>query len=463
LAEAARTRWEKYISRTLLEWIKNVSPNGEIPAKSEIEKAYIPPVNEDSTRISEELLSASFLLGMDHASANLDLSDGSLSIEPLAFEDAVSFLKHKVSVTKDEWNDLEPKLRFRAFTMARLADLDYIEAARGRLISAMEKGEGLSETWNDIQAIAKENGSAMSPGYWETVYRTSTQTSYNAGRRKEFERNPPDALALIVIEDGRTSSICRPLVGLVLPYSHAFWKSNWPPFHFNCRTTVRGIYQAEINRGVQVENYSMNQLRKMFKPQSGFGGNPFDDGTWFMLHSGQMMRGIKYGVITEFNKAENVIADYDTVWKDYSRVKNEKGGWYDVYKEPPQDWMKNKPVVERLSSNGYRIKVLPELKNVPNQPWKNPDVFIDGVLSDIKEPVSMTSNAVKNALKSAQGQNLETVILSLKSEMPVDELKKGLRGRIFMKENKIKRVILLFHDEIFDLSDEAIRKSDFGF
>ena len=47
--------------------------------------------------------------------------------EALFFKKAIAFMKSRVPVTKDEWTALEPKLRFRAFTVAALSSYDGIE------------------------------------------------------------------------------------------------------------------------------------------------------------------------------------------------------------------------------------------------------------------------------------------------------------------------------------------------
>ncbi|MEL5718242.1 MAG: phage minor head protein, partial [Treponema pedis] len=219
-------------------------------------------------------------------------------------------------MNKKEWSDLERKLQFRAFTVARLTEEDYIQAVKNKLVAALEKGEGIAETWEDVKAIAEKNGSSFSPGYWETVYRTNTQSAYNAGRLMQYQNNPPPAWELLFIEDGRQSDICKGIAALVgngkaLSANHNFWSTyGFPPYHFNCRTTFRAVYDYEIGHGTEIENIPMKQIRKNFKPQKGFGGNPIDNGNWWMLTEGQIERGIQYGIIGEFNREENVIADY---------------------------------------------------------------------------------------------------------------------------------------------------------
>jgi hypothetical protein len=142
-------------------------------------------------------------------------------------------MKSRIPMTKAEWNTLEPKLRFRAFTVARLAQCDYIETARQVLYNATETGKGVAETykqWQTLQTLMQDDAMKLCPGYWENVFRTNTQTAYTTGKLMQFKDNPPPAWRLLVIEDNRTSSICRGLVregntGLVLALDHPFWKS----------------------------------------------------------------------------------------------------------------------------------------------------------------------------------------------------------------------------------------------
>lgn len=258
----------RFIGKALADWIRALSRDGKAPTMQDVSRAPFPDVASDLVGNTEKLLAGALLLGMDHASRATTLSDSDYT--PLPFDEAIQYLKARVSLTKAEWADLEPKLAFRAFTMAKLTQCDYIEAVRGRLVHALKSGEGFEQVWSDIQAIADADGATIKPGYWETVYRTNVQTAYNVGRRMQIDRDPPAALALMVLEDERTSSICRPLAGLVLPYNHTFWDTHWPPFHFNCRTTVRAIYEDEVGR-VPMQTISMKRWRTEFRSQAGFG------------------------------------------------------------------------------------------------------------------------------------------------------------------------------------------------
>ena len=248
-------------------------------------------------------------------------------IPAVPFEKAKEFLASKIPMTKSEWLKLEPKLRFRAFTVAKLGQAELVDRVKWELVRSLEEGTGFAETWNNIRDLA-ENNRVFNPRYWETVFRTNTQSAYVAGKLQQYEGTGARAYQLMVIDDSRTTDICRDLLrqsgyGMVLPVEHEFWKKyGFPPYHFNCRTSVRAVYSSQKGHYKEkIDNPGMKEF-KAFKPQEGFGGNPVDNGNWWMLTQGQMEQAIKYGVLREFNRDENIFADYDSVCQMTGKKEN---------------------------------------------------------------------------------------------------------------------------------------------
>lgn len=395
------------------------------------------------------MLAGAILLGMDHAERGLRLADPTPEYTPIPFEEAIQFLKARVSLTKAEWAALEPKLAFRAFTLAKLTQCDYIEAVRGRLVTALEKVEGFEQLWNDIKGIAESDGATIKPGYWETVYRTNIQTSYNAGRRMQFDRSPPAALALMVLEDERTSDICRPLAGLVLPYDHPFWEDHWPPFHFNCRTTVRGIYEDEVGR-IPSENVPMSKLRKEFKPQAGFGENPIKSGSFYEMTDEMARRALRYKIMGELK------AFADKAGFRSMRLYNpESLEGFDLIKEYPSGGklykhnsykgkqLSEEPLAQRLAEKGKNVKLLPR-----SDLLKSPDLMVDGEIWEVKSVVG-TLNSIDRAMRTKQSEN---IILNISDErdhnLIESEIKNLLRRRTniskvwYVLPNGINRILV---------------------
>ena len=188
------------------------------------------PPDRDFIKSVETLVSGAFLLGLFHAAEEQDetrgrINAGDYDIPPIPFAEAVNFLKSKVPMTKTEWLSLEKKMRFRAFTMAKLGEVKVIETVKKQLVKAMEGGEGFAASFDAVKEIAKASDAALTPFYWETVFRTNVQGAYVAGKLTQYQKFPPAAYQLLVIEDVRTSDICKHLLtqsgyGVVLPVEH---------------------------------------------------------------------------------------------------------------------------------------------------------------------------------------------------------------------------------------------------
>ena len=432
------------------------------PSKEQLETPYFPEIDPALVRETETLISTALLMGMDHARNRLDMAD--TDIPSLPFEEAIAFMKSRVPVAKTEWNALEPKLRFRAFTVARLAQLDYIDAARQVLSKAPETGKGTAETykqWQTIQTLIQDDAMRLRPGYWENVFRTNTQTAYVAGKLMQFQNNPPPAWRLLIIDDSRTSDICRGLIregkdNLVLASDHPFWKTfGFPPYHYQCRTGIQAVYQGQINHGVPVENPAMKTLQGQFKPMKGFGGNPVDSGNYWMMTPNMFERGLRYGVINEFTFMDNAVSDFNSVWKGYKRETVGKG-WVDIHEKAKggKEFETNYAVAKKLAAGGDRIKLLP-VHYAEN--WKNPDYLINASLWELESPGGSQSS-INHALREGQKQ-APNLILQIPKTANRPLVLRTIFNRFTRKDFPayIRKLILFFDDEKNEWTADQIR------
>ena len=233
-------------------------------------------------------------------------------IPEIPFNEAMQFLKSKVPMSKAEWNqawkEIGPKVRFRAFTVAQLGSAEVVDKAKQILLKSFEKGGGTySDTWEELKKKVNVNALDIKPGYWENVFRTNTQSAYIAGKLQQYENTGVAAYQLMVIEDGRTSKICRHLLtasgyGMIISVDHPFWKKyGFPPYHFQCRTSIRAIWPSQVGKlGNMVENPTMKSLSK-FKVQEGFGGNPLDRGSWWEMTDSMKRLAEKFGIMEKIS------------------------------------------------------------------------------------------------------------------------------------------------------------------
>ncbi len=457
LDNAAQKRIRESVKKTLSFYIESLSNTDEPPSKEALEKPYHPEINSSFIKETETLIAAALLMGMDHASRKIDAAD--TEIPNITFEEAVSFMKSRIPLTKAEWNTLEQKLRFRAFTVARLAQCDYIDTARQVLFKAMESGKGVAEThkqWQTIQTLVQDDAMKLKPGYWENVFRTNTQTAYTAGKLMKFQNNPPPAWRLLIVEDSRTSDICRGLIrdgkqDVAMAADHPFWKTfGFPPYHYQCRTGLQAVYQSEIEDGADVENPAMEELRERFKPMEGFGGNPVDKESWWMMTENMALRAARYDIFNDIESfaKENGLYNFAMNLARGEDLRRLEGTNYAVRKagiaDPKQ---KEIAAAQLLEENGHTVFFAPENKT---KYMKNYDAIIDGRLGEIK--ILEQFKQIKNRLNQAEKQRASIVCL----EPPMvnhslNDVISEVRDWFHKNQHKIRfidTVLLIWEDKI---------------
>jgi SPP1 gp7 family putative phage head morphogenesis protein len=411
LDNASQSRVKRALNDMVKRRFKDVFTTGEedITAVKAALEGGIPPSDTDADLAGAvgRLLASSLLLGMAHTSGALYAADAPADIPPIPFEEAVDFLRSKVPVTKAEWLALEPKLRFRAFTVAALTQADYIDTVKNLLADAVERGEGAAETWETVKRIRTlvNDGNAfdLKPGYWETVYRTNTQTAYNAGKRLQFDKAPPDSLRMLVVEDDRTTDICRPLDGLTLPYDDPFWDTHWPPLHFNCRSTVRGIYKAMGIPDTAPEKAA--GTADGFKPAKGFGGNPVDKESWWTLTEPMLERARDYGILENIERfaKKNGLHNFTPALAGRAAMARLQQTPYSAHKAVrAQPSQKELTAAKILEENGHSVFFSPENKASPR--IKNPEGIVDGRVAEFKVLTSTDINKIGKRIAECDTQ-----------------------------------------------------------
>ncbi len=369
-------------------------------------------------------------------------------------------------LTKAEWKKLEPKLRFRAFTVAKLGTAEEIEKAKKILTRAIKDGETYAATWQTVKETLNGKGT-LNPNYWETVFRTNTQSAYIAGKLQKYQETNVKAFQLMVIEDSRTSPFCRNLLnkatgyGMILPVKHQFWKTyGFPPYHFNCRTSISPVYGSMIGKaGYNVDNPSMNSFRRSkFKPQKGFGGNPVDKESWWKLTAKMIENAEKYGIwpdILQQTKNFDMISYQKELLQGYELIYTGKNGGYI---EKSSNWefsQKEMDAAKKLADEGHQIYLLPRNRSYK---VKSPDCLIDGEIAEFKQQEEPTKSAIAHEIKKAKEQRARIVYVKALNDMEKEELKLGLKSEVL--RSPIKLVFLDWKNKIYNLTRRQIRELD---
>lgn len=300
LATLAAKDSSKALAPVLSKWLNSV----EFATMEELENATIPTDGTDELQETAfKLVATSFMLGLIHAAEEepgINLADDIIPAIP--FTEAIKFLSAKIPLTKAEWEKLEPMIRFRAFTVALLGYAHEIESAKQILIKSLEEGTSYRDTWYELKKKLEKNES-IAPYYWENVYRTNTQSAYVAGKLEQYQNSGVAAFQLMVIEDSRTTAICRNLLsktsgyGAVIPVNDKFWTQHgFPPYHYQCRTSIRGVWPSQLRRNTKVDTPKTALTIQNFEPMEGFGGNPAQEGLWWQETASQKDQAEKFGI-----------------------------------------------------------------------------------------------------------------------------------------------------------------------
>lgn len=175
------------------------------------------------------------------------------------FQAQIDFLRQKLGVPTERWDDIQRAAHDRAFVVAGAAKADLLADLQQAVVKAAEEGAGLQAFRKDFKGIVAKHGWTGWTGEdtpagvaWRTrvIYQTNMATSYAAGRHAQM--SDPEVLKLrpywrYLHSDGVMTP--RPLHlawhGLTLRHDHPFWKTHYPPCGWGCQCRVTSVSRLE--------------------------------------------------------------------------------------------------------------------------------------------------------------------------------------------------------------------------
>ena len=354
------------------------------------------------------------------------------------FDAAIDALVSKKVVSRAAVDAMEEKAKSRAFYVSRLAELEAVGRVKEYLVDNLKDQTSFQNFVKNLETddLLKKAGWEKDGGwYWETVYRTNTMSAFNAGRAEAFDEYEPEFLEFIGIEDFRQTPVCAARSGIVKKRTDPFWKKNFPPLHFNCRSTVRPIYAEEAEAfGIkESENVSLQS-----KPAKGFGRNP----------------AAEWGEVTEGVKER---------WIDLSSGKSSKLGL--------KQGVKNKDLREikqtLLPDDGFvkRIMIDDNMRKTVDGSFLDGTVRLNG-MSNTPALLKSAVNKIKNKQATKLNANEYEAMITLYHEythgkFPIDNetwrnLSNNAKNKIEILTELYARTKIALRDEI---KDERLRKN----
>lgn len=164
-------------------------------------------------------------------------------------DEALAFLYGKESAIYKNFKGIPAEIFRIVFTVAGVAQMDVLVAIRALVEKALAEGqsfEDFKKAMSENEIIAK----VLPVSRFQTIYRTNLQSAFMAARYRQQsalgERKP--FWKFVAVMDGSTTQGCRDLDGKVFKFDDAFWNTNYPPRHYNCRSRVVALNERELKR-----------------------------------------------------------------------------------------------------------------------------------------------------------------------------------------------------------------------
>lgn len=193
----------------------------------------------------------------------------------LPFDEAVAFFRAKgITVSPESWRDVWRDANARAFTVARVTQMDVLADLKTAVDAALSQGMSLGEFKASVRPLLERRGwmtpkgeaptvklpdgavrKRLTPWRLENIYRTNLQTAYSAGRWKQQEETAWafPYLQYMAILDSRTRPSHAAMHGKVFHREHPVWDRWYPPNGFACRCYVKQLTESQVKaRGLKV-------------------------------------------------------------------------------------------------------------------------------------------------------------------------------------------------------------------
>lgn len=189
---------------------------------------------------------------------------GSFNLPPTA---AIGYFKAKGLRVTFDWRDMLGAEHASAFTVAKMADVDLLADVKASLEDAIAQGLSF-DSWRDtITPLLQQKGwwgrqavtdpltgetivaQLGSPSRLKTIFRTNVQAAYAAGQWQQIQEQADVAEYLLydAIDDHRVRPQHKEWDGTVLPVTHEWWATHFPPNGWNCRCGVIQLSEEDLD------------------------------------------------------------------------------------------------------------------------------------------------------------------------------------------------------------------------
>jgi SPP1 gp7 family putative phage head morphogenesis protein len=175
---------------------------------------------------------------------------------------AVEYFKSKGYTFSWNWYDTWQEAHLKAFTVAKVAQMDVLMDIRKMVQESIDKGLTFRQFQKELEPELKKKGwwgkqtiddkevQLGSPYRLRTIYNENLSTSHAAGRYKAMINNVDNRpfWQYWTMDDNRVRPAHARLHGKVFPASDPFWDTFYPPNDWGDRCSVRALSERDLKR-----------------------------------------------------------------------------------------------------------------------------------------------------------------------------------------------------------------------
>ena len=189
-------------------------------------------------------------------------------------EEIIKYFNDKGLKTSYNWHEVYADAHAKAFTAAKMTELDLLKDTKNLLEKSLEQGQSYNsfkkeamnlfsqKGWIGYKEVInpktgeKETVELGTPRRIKTIFDSNINSAYAAGRYKEQleEIDIAPYWQYMTVADERTRPEHAALHGKVFRADDPFWQNFYPPNGWGCRCFVRNLTKHELEKsGLKVE------------------------------------------------------------------------------------------------------------------------------------------------------------------------------------------------------------------
>lgn len=177
----------------------------------------------------------------------------------------IAFLKDKGLKTSFDYKEIQHEAHQKAFTVAKIMQLDVLADVQSSLVEAMKSGKSFKKWKKEIKPILVKKGwygekEVLNPSTGEiktthigsrrlrTIFETNMRTAHATGRANNIYASTNEYIQYTATLDSKTRPDHRAYNGIVKHRNDKFWIYNFPPNGWGCRCYIKSLSKRDLER-----------------------------------------------------------------------------------------------------------------------------------------------------------------------------------------------------------------------